>query len=165
MNPEKLAKLQANSNRSKGAPRRVVKKVHRPVAQDDRKLQGALEKLSLVAQPYVEEVNFFMEDGSVTNFRQPKVHFSHQSNTYAIYGRAVEKDLTELLPGVLNQLDPNSLANLRRLAQSYQQSAAGQAAMAGTGAEVDDGDDDDIPDLVESFEDASIEEQEKEATA
>ncbi|KAF9346190.1 Nascent polypeptide-associated complex subunit beta [Mortierella sp. AD094] len=166
MNPEKLAKLQANANRSKGAPRRVVKKVHRPVAQDDRKLQAALEKLSLVAQPYVEEVNFFLEDGSVTHFRQPKVHISHQSNTYAIYGRAEEKDLTELLPGILSQLGPDSLANLRRLAQSYQQSAAGQAAMAAAGVQAGD-DDDEVPDLVESFEDASIEEEEKkeEATA
>lgn len=72
MNPEKLAKLQANQNRAKGAPRRAVKKVHRPVAQDDRKLQAALEKLSLVAQPYVEEVNMFMEEGTVIHFRQPK---------------------------------------------------------------------------------------------
>ena len=55
MSPEKLAKLQANQKRSKGAPRRVIKKVHRAVAQDDRKLQGALEKLALAPQPYVED--------------------------------------------------------------------------------------------------------------
>jgi len=72
MNPEKLAKLQANQNRSKGTPRRVIKKVHRPVAQDDRKLQGALEKLSLAPQPYVDEVNMFLQDGSVLHFRHPK---------------------------------------------------------------------------------------------
>ncbi|KAG0010202.1 hypothetical protein BGZ80_001687 [Entomortierella chlamydospora] len=151
MNPEKLAKLQANANRSKGTPRRVVKKVHRAVAQDDRKLQAALEKLSLVVQPYVEEVNFFMDDGSVTHFRQPKVHVSHQSNTYAIYGRADKKDLTELFPGILSQLGPDSLDNLRRLAQSYQQTA--------TGVQAGD-DDDEVPDLVESFEDTTLEEKE-----
>ncbi|KAF9172784.1 Nascent polypeptide-associated complex subunit beta [Mortierella sp. AD011] len=152
MNPEKLAKLQANANRSKGAPRRVIKKVHRPVAQDDRKLQAALEKLSLVAQPYVEEVNMFMEEGTVIHFRQPKVHASYQSNTYAIYGRGEEKELTELVPGILNQLGPDSLNSLRKLAETYQKSAAGQAALAA------EGDDDEVPDLVESFEDASIEE-------
>ncbi|KAG0221772.1 nascent polypeptide-associated complex subunit beta [Mortierella sp. GBAus27b] len=151
MNPEKLAKLQANQNRSKGAPRRVIKKTHRPVAQDDRKLQGALEKLSLVAQPFVEEVNMFMQDGSVLHFRQAKVHTSLASNTYAIYGRGEEKDLTELLPGILSQLGPESLAAIQRIAQSYQQSAAGKAA-----AEQGD-DDDEVPDLVESFEDAAIE--------
>ncbi|KAK3836512.1 MAG: NAC domain-containing protein [Linnemannia elongata] len=157
MNPEKLAKLQANANRSKGAPRRVIKKVHRPVAQDDRKLQGALEKLALVAQPYVEEVNMFLEEGTVLHFRQPKVHASAASNTYAIYGRGEEKELTELVPGILNQLGPDSLASLRKLAESYQQSAAGQAALAAEG-------DDEVPDLVESFEEASIDET-KETTA
>ncbi|KAF9359143.1 MAG: hypothetical protein J3Q66DRAFT_81046 [Benniella sp.] len=161
MNPEKLAKLQANQNRSKGTPRRVIKKVHRPVAQDDRKLQGALEKLSLAPQPYVDEVNMFLQDGSVLHFRHPKVHASTASNLYAIYGRGEEKDLTELLPGILSQLGPDSLAALQRIAQSYQQSAAGKAA---AGAQPDD-DDDEVPDLVESFEEATIEETKEEASA
>ncbi|KAF9183948.1 Nascent polypeptide-associated complex subunit beta [Haplosporangium sp. Z 767] len=156
MNPEKLAKLQANANRSKGAPRRVIKKVHRPVAQDDRKLQAALEKLALVPQPFVEEVNMFLDQGTVLHFRAPKIHASAASNTFAIYGRGEEKELTELVPGILNQLGPDSLANLRRLAEQYQQSAAGRAAMAAAGAQDDD--EDDVPDLVESFEEASIEE-------
>ncbi|KAF9433350.1 Nascent polypeptide-associated complex subunit beta [Entomortierella beljakovae] len=156
MNPEKLAKLQANANRSKGAPRRVIKKVHRSVAQDDRKLQGALEKLSLVPQPHVEEVNMFMDEGSVIHFRQPKVHLSSPSNTFAIYGRGEEKEMTELVPGILNQLGPDSLNSLRKLAEKYQQSAAGQAALA-----EDDGDD--VPDLVESFDEVSVEETKEEA--
>lgn len=85
------------------------------------------------------------------------VHASAASNTYAIYGRGEEKELTELVPGILNQLGPDSLASLRKLAESYQQSAAGQAALAAEG-------DDEVPDLVESFEEASIDET-KETTA
>ncbi|KAI1293281.1 Nascent polypeptide-associated complex subunit beta [Mortierella claussenii] len=169
MNPEKLAKLQANQNRSKGAPRRVVKKIHRAVAQDDRKLQAALEKLSLVPQPNVEEVNIFLDQGNVLHFRQPKVHASAPSNTYAIYGRGEQKELTELLPSILNQLGPDSLASLRRIAQSYQQTAAGKAAMAAAGIkpgdldDVDDVDDDDeVPDLVENFESATIDDKDEE---
>jgi len=73
MNPEKLAKLQAQGRSgSKGTPRRVVKKVHRAVAQDDRKLQGALEKLALTNMAYVEEVNMFKEDSTILHFRAPK---------------------------------------------------------------------------------------------
>ncbi|KAF9584322.1 Nascent polypeptide-associated complex subunit beta [Lunasporangiospora selenospora] len=151
MTPEKLAKLQANANRSKGAPRRVVKKVHRSVSTDDRKLQGALEKLNLVNQPYVEEVNMFKDDGLVIHFRAPKVHASAASNTYAIYGRAEEKELTELLPGILSQLGPDSLASLRKIAEQYQKSAAAAGVAA-------DDNDDEVPDLVESFDDASLEE-------
>ncbi|KAF9287046.1 Nascent polypeptide-associated complex subunit beta [Mortierella alpina] len=162
MNPEKLAKLQkANQGRAKGAPRRNAPKVHRPVAQDDRKLMGALEKLALVNQPYVEEVNMFLEQGTVLHFRAPRVQAAAASNIYAIYGRGEEKELTELVPGILNQLGPDALANLRRLAQSYQQTAAGQAAMAAAGVQPDD--EDDVPDLVESFEETSIEEDKVES--
>ncbi|KAG0054931.1 Nascent polypeptide-associated complex subunit beta [Gryganskiella cystojenkinii] len=161
MNPEKLAKLQAQGRtQSKGTPRRVVKKVHRPVAQDDRKLQAALEKLSLVNLPFVEEVNMFRENGKVLHFRGAKVHAAAASNTYAVYGRGENKELTELVPGILSQLGPDSLASLRRLAQSYQNSAAGREAMKATGITAEDladEDDDDVPDLVESFEEASIE--------
>jgi len=60
--------------------------------------------------------------------------------------------MTELVPGILNQLGPDSLASLRRLAQSYQESAAAQAGVS------PEDDDDEVPALVESFEEATIEE-------
>lgn len=75
------------------------------------------------------------------------VHAAVTSNTYAIYGHGQEKELTELVPGILNQLGPDSLASLRKMAESYN---AGRA-MAG-GKEKEPEDDDDVPDLVESFE-------------
>lgn len=66
------------------------------------------------------------------------------SNTFAIYGNGEEKELTELVPGILNQLGPDSLASLRKLAESYQslQKKEGEKKEG-------DEDDDDIPDLVE----------------
>ena len=59
------------------------------------------------------------------------------------------KELTELVPGILNQLGPDSLASLRKLAESYQaiQQQSQQRPPQG-GAEEDD---DDVPDLVENF--------------
>jgi nascent polypeptide-associated complex subunit beta len=78
------------------------------------------------------------------------VHAAVPSNTFAIYGNGEDKELTELVPGILNQLGPDSLASLRKLAESYQsmQKEAG-------GEDKKDDDDDDIPDLVagENFED------------
>ena len=76
------------------------------------------------------------------------VHASVPSNTFAIYGQGEDKELTELVPGILNQLGPDSLASLRKLAESYQslQKKDGDGAEGGKGG--DDGDDD-IPDLVE----------------
>lgn len=70
------------------------------------------------------------------------------ANTFAIYGAGHVKELTELVPGILNQLGPDSLASLRKLAESYQAIQQGQQRPATGGA---DDDDDDVPDLVENF--------------
>jgi len=74
----------------------------------------------------------------------------------AIYGTGQVKELTELVPGILNQLGPDSLASLRKLAESYQQISSNQQRVGGgaekAAVEENDGDDDDVPDLVESFE-------------
>lgn len=59
------------------------------------------------------------------------------------------------VPGILNQLGPDSLASLRKLAEAY------QAAQGGAGAEGED-EDDEIPDLVEGFEKTDIKEEAKE---
>lgn len=78
------------------------------------------------------------------------VHAAVPSNTFAIYGNGEDKELTELVPGILNQLGPDSLASLRKLAESYQ-----SMQQKGEGEDKKDDDDDDIPDLVagENFED------------
>ena len=74
------------------------------------------------------------------------VHASVPSNTFAIYGNGEDKELTELVPGILNQLGPDSLASLRKLAESYQS----MQKEKGEGEDKkDDDDDDEIPDLVE----------------
>jgi nascent polypeptide-associated complex subunit beta len=69
------------------------------------------------------------------------VHAAVPSNTFAIYGNGEDKELTELVPGILNQLGPDSLASLRKLAESYQSM---QKDAKGEGE-----DDDEIPELVE----------------
>ncbi|KAJ8593683.1 nascent polypeptide-associated complex subunit beta [Rhizopogon salebrosus TDB-379] len=152
MDPAKLAKLQAQAaaNRigGKGTMRRkVVRKTKPSAAQDDKKLQGALKKLNVQPIPGVEEVNMFREDGNVLHFTAPKVHAAVSANTFAIYGTGHVKELTELVPGILNQLGPDSLASLRKLAESYQ---AIQQRQPNAGA-ADEDDDNDVPDLVENF--------------
>lgn len=143
----------------KGTPRRKqVKKSATASQGDDRKLQAALKKLGVQPITGVEEVNMFKDDGNVLHFGAPRVsvHAALPSNTLAIYGPGQTKELTELVPGILNQLGPDSLANLRRLAESYQSLTARQAA-ANAGSEQKEGevgDDDEIPDLVENFDEA-----------
>ncbi|KAI9670928.1 MAG: Nascent polypeptide-associated complex subunit beta [Caeruleum heppii] len=158
MDKAKLAKLQQSSQQSVriGTPRRKMKKVHKSAGTDDKKLQASLKKLNVQPIQAIEEVNMFKEDGNVIHFSAPKVHASVPANTFAIYGAGEDKELTELVPGILNQLGPDSLASLRKLAESYQsmQKKEGGAGGDGEGKKDDDDDDEDIPDLVagENFE-------------
>ena len=76
------------------------------------------------------------------------MHASVPSNTFAVYGAGENKELTELVPGILNQLGPDSLASLRKLAESYQSMQKKDGSGDGGEAKEEEGDDD-IPDLVE----------------
>ncbi|KAF4124607.1 hypothetical protein GMORB2_5273 [Geosmithia morbida] len=139
---ERLKKLGqgARIGIGKGTPRRKVKRAPARSAADDRKLQQSLKKLGTQPIQAIDEVNMFKSDGNVLHFAAPKVHAAVPSNTFAIYGNGEDKELTELVPGILNQLGPDSLASLRKLAESYQNMQKGEKG------EEDDGE---IPDLVE----------------
>jgi len=147
MDTEKLKRMQAQVRiGGKGTPRRKMKKAPSKSASsgvDDKKLQTALKKMNVQPIQAIEEVNMFKEDGNVIHFAAPKVHASVPSNTFAIYGNGEDKELTELVPGILNQLGPDSLASLRRLAESY------QSMQKKEGGKEDEADDDEIPELVE----------------
>ncbi|KAF8598507.1 NAC-domain-containing protein [Ceratobasidium sp. AG-I] len=157
MNPEKLAKLQAaaaaNRIGGKGSVRRKVVPRSGPKAGsgDDKKLQAALKKLNVQPITGIEEVNMFQSDGNVLHFTAPKVHGAHSSNTFAVYGNGQVKELTDLVPGILNQLGPDSLANLRKLAESYQTMQARAQASGQQIGEAPADDDDEVPDLIENF--------------
>jgi len=64
---------------------------------------------------------------------------------------ALRAELQDLLPGIINQLGPDNLANLKKLAETYQ----GGGGPPPPGAGGDDDDDEDVPDLVDNFEEAS----------
>ncbi|GHJ90092.1 hypothetical protein NliqN6_6494 [Naganishia liquefaciens] len=155
MDPVKLAKLQAQNTRlgGKGTPRRKqIKKSASTKEGDERKIQAALGKLNVQPITGVEEVNMFKEDGTVLHFQHPRVNSALPSNTIAITGQGQDKELPELVPGILNQLGPDSLASLRKLAESYQAMAQKQQEAGGEGKEGEkEADEEDVPDLVENF--------------
>jgi len=149
---EKLKRMQQSVRiGGKGTPRRKMKRTTKSSGVDDKKLQTALKKLNVQPIQAIEEVNMFKADGNVIHFAAPKVHAAVPANTFAIYGNGEDKELTELVPGILNQLGPDSLASLRKLAESYQS----MQKKEGEDGDKKDDDDDDIPDLVagETFDD------------
>ncbi len=142
MNPEKLAKLQSSVRiGGKGTPRRKVKKVVKATTGDDKKLQATIKRLNVQPVAAIEEINMFREDGKVIHFVAPKVSASIASNTFVINGQGHVKELTDLVPGILTQLGPDSLQTLKKLAETFQ----AQADASGIKA------DDDVPALETNF--------------
>merc|ERR1711962_1329368 len=156
MNPEKLKKLQEQVRTGgKGTARRKKKVIHRTATTDDKKLQSTLKKLAVNTIPNIEEVNMIRDDGTVLHFNNPKVQASLAANTFAVTGHAENKQITELLPGILNQLGAESLTHLKKLASNVTGGGAG-SGLDGSGVGGDDDDDDvDVPDLVENFDEVS----------
>uniref|UniRef100_A0A1I7Z7H7 Transcription factor BTF3 n=1 Tax=Steinernema glaseri TaxID=37863 RepID=A0A1I7Z7H7_9BILA len=149
MNPEKLKKLQATAAQvrtgGKGTARRKKKVVHKTAASDDKKLQSNLKKLSVTNIPGIEEVNMIKDDGTVIHFNNPKVQASVPANTFSVTGTAENKQITEMLPGILNQLGAESLTHLKKLANNVT-------------SQFKPSEEDEVPELVGDFEEASKEE-------
>lgn len=153
MNVEKLKKLQAQVRiGGKGTPRRKKKIVHSTPATDDKKLQSSLKKLSVNTIPGIEEVNIIKNDGTVIHFNNPKAQASLPTNTFAITGHGENKSISEMLPGILTQLGPQDITQLKKIASELA-NKSGAAAAAGSAANAAD---DDVPDLVENFEEVAI---------
>jgi nascent polypeptide-associated complex subunit beta len=151
--PAKLAKLVGKSENAvrtggKGTVRRKKAVVHKATAADDKKLKSTLQKLGARDIPAIEEVNLFHKDGHVIHFVNPKVQASIAANTYVVSGPSESKKLEELLPGIITQLGPDNLNDLKKIYAQFAQGAAKGQAAAGKD------DEDDVPDLIDTnFED------------
>lgn len=104
MNPERLSKMQSQVRiGGKGTQRRKKKVVHK-TNTDDKKLQNSLKKLAVNVIPGIEEVHMIKDDGHVIHFNNPKVQASLPANTFAITGHAETKQVTDLVPKILNSV-------------------------------------------------------------
>jgi len=92
-----------------------------------------------------------------THYKQPYFLFAVQAsiaaNTYVVSGPNEAKQLTELLPGIMNQLGPDNIDHLKQIADNISHSS--QHNTNTTHSNLADVDDEDVPDLVENFEDVS----------
>ncbi|KAL9670977.1 hypothetical protein QQ045_008540 [Rhodiola kirilowii] len=134
---------------------RKKKAVHKTTTNDDKRLQSTLKRIGVNSIPAIEEVNIFKDD-VVIQFINPKVQASIAANTWVVSGSPQTKKLQDILPGIINQLGPDNLENLRQLAEQFKK----RAANAPTEATIPEEDDDEVPDLVagETFEAAAAEE-------
>lgn len=151
MNREALMKMAgAVRTGGKGSVRRKKKIVHKTNSTDDKKLQSTLKRIGVNSIPAIEEVNIFKDD-TVIQFQNPKVQASIQANTWVFSGTAQTKKLQDILPSIFNQLGPDNLENLRKLAAQFEKQEAGSVPTIE--------EEDDVPELVpgETFEAAAEE--------
>ncbi|KAL9881816.1 putative nascent polypeptide-associated complex beta subunit [Glossina fuscipes fuscipes] len=163
MNVEKLRRLQAQVRiGGKGTPRRKKKVMHQSAATDDKKLQSSLKKLSVSTIPGIEEVNIIKDDLTVIHFNNPKAQASLSANTFAVTGHGESKKIVEMLPEILPQLGQETVMQLRMFANTM--SCGLQKPGTGTGGILEKvaEEDDDVPLLVNDFEQvAKLEEASK----
>ena len=146
MNDQKLAKLKTNRIGGKGTVRRKKKVQPKRKGGDTKALQATLKRLQVNQIPGIEEVNFFLEDGSVQHFVQPKVQANVSANTYVVTGSSENKQVQDLLPGIIHQLGAQGIEDLKKVAASMKGDLG-----AGDDDIPDLADDDDVPDLVGNF--------------
>ena len=89
------------------------------------------------------------DDGTVIHFNNPKVQASLAANTFAITGAAETKRITDMVPGILSQLRAENFSHLKQLANVQSGGADGFG-----NAPIEE-DDDEVPDLVENFDEAA----------
>ncbi|KRX97457.1 Transcription factor BTF3 -like protein 4 [Trichinella pseudospiralis] len=155
MNKEKLMAMQSVVRiGGKGTARRKKKVVHKTATTDDKKLHSNLKKLAVNSIPGIEEVNLIKDDGTVIHFNNPKVQASVAANTFAISGHAESKQITDMIPGILNQLGTESLDHLKRLAGSVGGQPGKKESLGAHEVELDD----EVPDLVGNFDEPSLNE-------
>ncbi|CAL5222390.1 g4747 [Coccomyxa viridis] len=158
MNVERLQKMAGTVRTGgKGTVRRKKKAVHKVSTTDDKRLQATLKRLGVNTIPGIEEVNLFVEN-DVIHFTNPKVQASIAANTFVVSGPSQTRKLHELLPSILPQLGADNMDQLRKLAQNFPGAGAamgrgGPPGGVGTIEEEDEGDD--VPDLVENFDEES----------
>jgi len=124
------AKLQAKVGNArtggKGSARRKKVTKHHDASVDEKKLNAGIRKCGWQSVPGIDQVNMFRTDGKIVHFDNPKFEVSQNLSGYMVSGKAEEKTLHELLPGILDQLDKQDVAALRKMAAEYQAKGKGK---------------------------------------
>ncbi|XP_043320170.1 transcription factor BTF3-like [Cervus canadensis] len=152
VNQNKLAKWQAQVHISgkKTASRKKV--VLRTVTADNKEISVLFKEVGGINSiSGIEEVKMFTNQGTVIHLNNPRGKASLVAKTFTVTGHAETKQLTEMLSSILNLLGTESQTSLRRRAEALpEQSVDGKAPLA-TGED----DDDEVPDVVENFDEPS----------
>ena len=124
----------------KGTQRRTKKVVHHQEVSEDKKLKSTIKKYGMQQLQDIDEVNMFRDDNTVVHLKRPNTQFSVRENLLVVAGNAETKNLKDMMPDILKQVGPQQYQFLKDQLGSVE------------GGKEDD--DDDVPNLVGTFEDA-----------
>eukprot|EP00356_Strombidium_inclinatum_P002489 CAMPEP_0170478632 /NCGR_PEP_ID=MMETSP0208-20121228/114_1 /TAXON_ID=197538 /ORGANISM="Strombidium inclinatum, Strain S3" /LENGTH=153 /DNA_ID=CAMNT_0010750925 /DNA_START=58 /DNA_END=519 /DNA_ORIENTATION=- len=127
----------------KGTQRRTKKVVHHQEVNEDKKLKSTIKKFGMQTLQDIDEVNMFKDDNTVIHLRKPQTQFSVRENMLVVTGTPETKEIKDMMPDILKQVGP----------QQYQYLKGQMAELSGAKNEAE-ADDDDVPELVGTFEDA-----------
>ena len=127
---------------------RRTKKVvtHKEELQEDKKFKSTIKKYGMQPLSDIDEVNMFKDDNSVVHFRKPIIQFSIRENLLVVTGTPESKQLKDMLPEIIKQVGPQQYEALKNLMGDFAKQQPGKKA---------DDDEDDVPPLVGTFEDAA----------
>lgn len=130
--------------------RRKKKAVHKTTSTDDKRLQSTLKRLGVNTIPGIEEVLLINADGSALQFNNPKVQASIAANTYVVSGASQPKRAQDVMASMLAGM--GGMAGLQQMMGGM----GGMPAFNPEGAaDEPEDEDDDVPELVENFEQAA----------
>ncbi|KDD74057.1 hypothetical protein H632_c1612p0 [Helicosporidium sp. ATCC 50920] len=142
MNVAKLQKMVGDVRTGgKGTVRRKKKAVHKSNTTDDKRLQAALKRSGVNTIPDIEEVLLMRKDNNGLVFTNPKVQANITALTYVVSGPSVLKSSSEIMKSLVTSM--GGLANIMQ---------AVNPAFAPEGGVQEPEGDDEVPTLVENFE-------------
>ncbi|CDJ68098.1 NAC domain containing protein, putative [Eimeria necatrix] len=145
----------------KGTARRKAAKSHRSAAGEDKRLQQAAKRVGAAAVFGIEEAYLLRKDATGLFFKSPKVLAAPAANTYILSGAVEEKQQLEPLlhargaaaaaaaaadaPAVTSEMLKHLQQQVQKFSKQNQQQQQQQQQQT----------DDDVPDLVQNFEEVS----------
>ncbi|SOV19010.1 basic transcription factor 3b, putative [Plasmodium sp. gorilla clade G2] len=141
----------------KGSARRKIKKVHKNSISNEKKINIILKKIGASYFGDVDEICIYRTGDTFLEFKRPKLCASLQSNTYIVTGKFNEQkiDINKLFEGLKGNknLDMNLLEKIKN--DPNIKNILNKEAEDTPKREDEEEEANDIPDLVENFEEVS----------
>ena len=112
---KKLAARFGDSTRlgGKGTQKRKVKVVHK-AETEDKKVRELVKKVGAQPMPDIVEMNFFHNDSTVSQFKNPEVFISFPNQVIVLSGQPEVKPLKDCIADVIQQVPLDQLELIKK---------------------------------------------------